>query len=147
MKEERWKNGKIRSVSRNSKGRFVKWQPQMYKHEFKVYTNEDTSEGTSVNLEAYSDEYISDEMPEEIERKYKGKMGGELVGTVGKKGDHFVFRHGKKVKDFNFIYVGGNKTKLPKSKSIKFDAMVLNIGSRVGAKHRHIKVLQETLKL
>jgi hypothetical protein len=119
----------------------------MYTHEFKVYVNEDTTEHTSVNLEAYTDEYTSDETIEEIERRYKHKMGKKLVGTVGKKGDHFVFRHGKKVKDFNFIYVGGTKTNLPKSKGIKFESMVLNIGSRIGAKHRHIKVKQEVLKV
>jgi hypothetical protein len=147
MKEERWRNGKIRNVQRNSKGQFVKWSPQMYKYEFKVYTCEDTQEGTSVNLEAYTDEYISDETTGEIERKYTNRVGDKLVSTVGKKGKHFVFRGGKKVKGFNFIQVSHEKTSLPKSKGISFDSMVLNIGSRIGAKHRHIKVKQETLKV
>ena len=147
MKEEKWKSGKIRNVTRNAKGQFVKWSPQMYKYEFKVYTCEDTEEGTSVNLEAYTDEYVSDETTEEIQNKYQNKIGDKLVSSAGKKGKHFVFRNGKKVKGFNFIQVSHTKTNLPKSKGISFDAMALNIGSRIGSKHRHIKVIQEVLKV
>jgi len=157
IKRENW-NGKYRNVIRDNKGRFVtyeKWKPKHIKkriaiekkpvfmpiranfiYNFAVYLKENAKMGTSVKLELYVKDFVSDLSPRELEEKYKDNLSKQLISEVGVTGEHYNFR---------FIVLRQDETFKHKSKEFIYTANVLNISPRASPEYRYIRSIEGVL--